>query len=318
MNRKRFFDVLKIIVSLVLIVFILRGIELDKLIGVLVNANPVLLGLTVLLVFIGVVLRAWRWKILLDVLKVGVPIRELTEIYLVGFLFNNLLPSGLGGDAIRMIELNRHSSRASDAVTSVFVDRLLGLFAALTLALIALIFRWNVIPSHIAFLSIIIFVGILGGGFFLINEPLYRIVRKVGLIRWLTDIKFINSLFQSFQDYSPAALGQSFLVSLVFNVLLITQNMFIGLSLGADVALAHYLVFVPIASIVLILPISFAGLGVREGAYVYLFSQIGVAEEVALGISLLVYFLGNVTPGLVGGVVYLWRSARRLQLETGD
>lgn len=302
-------NVLKIGFSLFLIFIIIRGIDLTALEQVFRNANLGWLTLGLFLVFSGIFVRAWRWKILLDALKYPVPLGTLSQIYFIGFLFNNLLPTGLGGDAIRMVELNKYGDqRTSDAVTSVLVDRLLGLFGALVLALLALAFRWNMVPIEVAIFSLIIFGGIIGGGFVLISKPLYNTLRKIGVIRRLTDIKFIGSIFASFQAYHPRALWQSFLVSVLFNLLLIGLNMTIGLGLGAEVALVHYLVFVPIASLVLILPISFAGLGVREAAYVTLFTQVGVPEEVALGMSLLVYFLGNVIPGLVGGAIYLWRS----------
>lgn len=310
MTKKRWFDVLKIVISVGLIYLIVRNIDLRALLATLAGTNFGWLAAALALMIAGIFIRAWRWQILLDVLGVNVSINELAQIYFIGFLFNNLLPSGLGGDAIRIVELNRHSKHVGNAVTSVLVDRLLGLFGALTLALIALVFRWDAIPAQVALFSVVIMVVLLAGGFFLINRPLYEALRRISLFKTVTDVKFINSLFRSFQDYSLPALGKSYAVGLAFNVLLIGMNFAIGSALGAKISLVHYLVFVPITSLVLVLPISFAGLGVRESAYVYLFGQVGVAQEVALAMSLLVYFLGNVIPGLIGGVLYLWRGAR--------
>jgi hypothetical protein len=99
-------------------------------------------------------------------------------------------------------------------------------------------------------------------------------------------------------------------VGIIFNVLLIAANVLIGTALGLELPLPYYMIFVPITSLVLVLPISFAGLGVREGTYVFLFTQVGAAPEVALSMSLLVYVLGTVVPGLIGGVIYLLRGAR--------
>jgi uncharacterized membrane protein YbhN (UPF0104 family) len=93
------------------------------------------------------------------------------------------------------------------------------------------------------------------------------------------------------------------------------MNLFIGLALGAKASLAQYAVFVPITSLVLVIPISFAGLGVREETYRQLFGQVGVPPEVAVAMSLMVYVFGNICTGLVGGVIYLARSARDVARE---
>ena len=126
MNRKQFFNILKIVVSISLLTFIFSTIDLHAFLEVIKQANLWWLLAALIMMMIGVVVRAFRWKILLEAIGVSVPIGELTAIYFIGFLFNNLLPSGLGGDAVRMIELNRHSERGSDTVTSVVVDRFLG------------------------------------------------------------------------------------------------------------------------------------------------------------------------------------------------
>jgi uncharacterized protein (TIRG00374 family) len=127
MNRKQFINLLKIVVSITLLVVIFASLEFDVFVAVVGRANPWLLLAALILILLGVVVRAYRWQILLNAIGVRVVLGELIAIYFIGFLFNNLLPSGLGGDAMRMIELNRHTERGSDAVTSVIVDRYLGL-----------------------------------------------------------------------------------------------------------------------------------------------------------------------------------------------
>jgi len=315
-NRKQLLNILKIAVSVGLLIFIFSTIDLQAFLLVLQGANPWWLLAALVMITFGVVIRAWRWKILLDAIGVRVPLGELTAIYLIGFLFNNLLPSGLGGDAMRMVELNRHSQRGSDAVTSVLVDRFLGLSALQAIALLALLYDWGSIPPALAYFTVLIFVGGLAGGLLLINQRLYLGLReRWSLFRRITQIKMIGNLFESFQRYPLPALGKSYLVSILFNLSLITMNLFIGLALGAQATLAQYAVFVPITSLVLVIPISFAGLGVREEAYRQLFGQVGVPPEIAVAMSLMVYFLGNICTGIIGGIIYLIRSARDVASE---
>lgn len=318
MNRKQLLNILKIVVSIGLLLFIFSTIDFQLFLGVVRQANPWWLLVALAIMMIGVVIRAWRWKILLDAIGVVVSVSELTAIYFIGFLFNNLLPSGLGGDAIRMVELNRHTQHGSDAVTSVIVDRFLGLLALQAIALVALLFAWNAVPAAVAYFTITIFVVMLGGGYLLINRPLYlKLQKRIPLFNRVTQIKIINNLFESFQRYPLPAIGQSFLVSVLFNISLIAMNVCIGLAFDAEATLAQYAIFVPITSLVLVIPISFAGLGVREETYRQLFGQVGVPAEIAVAISLMVYIIGNICTGLVGGVLYLLRSTRDVVSEKG-
>jgi uncharacterized membrane protein YbhN (UPF0104 family) len=161
-------------------------------------------------------------------------------------------------------------------------------------------------------------VGGLVIGYLLVNRAVYQKLRAVlGIFRRLTDIKPVGNMAESFQRYPLSALGRSYLVSLLFNITLITMNVFIGWGLGAQASLSQYAIFVPITSIVLLLPISFAGLGVREGTYQQLFTQVGVSSEIAIAMSLLVYIIGNVCTGLIGGIIYLLRGTRGVVSEKG-
>lgn len=325
MHRKQLFNVLKIVISLGLLIFIFSTIDLPAFLEVVRRANPWWLLTALAMMMLGVVIRAWRWQILLDAIGVRVPLAELTNIYFIGFLFNNLLPSGLGGDAIRIVELSRHAEHISDAVTSVVVDRFLGLSALQAIALMALLADWQAVPAAVAYFTIAIFVGGLVLGFLLINRVVYKgVITLLSPLNHLTRIaliakgvKVISSLAQSFQRYPSGALGRAYLVSFLFNFSLITMNVFIGLGLGAKASLTHYAIFVPITSIVLLIPISFAGLGVREGTYRQLFTQVGVPGEIAVAMSLLVYVIGNICTGLIGGTIYLLRSARGVVSEKG-
>jgi uncharacterized protein (TIRG00374 family) len=316
MNRKQLLNILKVVVSVGLLTFIFSSIDLQTLLQVLRGANPAWLAAAVVMMLIGVVVRALRWQILLKAIGAPMPLAELTAIYFIGFLFNNLLPSGLGGDAMRMVELNRHMERGSDTVTSVVVDRFLGLSSLQAIALVALLTNWGTVPAGVAYFTVVIFLGSLTTGYLLINRTLYLNLRqRLKLFRRVSDIKFVGKLFESFQRYPLPALGYAYLVGLVFNLTLIMMYAFIGIALQAPVSLAQYAVIVPITSLLLLLPISFAGLGVREESFRQLYGQIGVLPEVAIAMSLLVHIIGNICTGLIGGVIYLLRSTRSVVSE---
>jgi uncharacterized protein (TIRG00374 family) len=261
--------------------------------------------------FAGVVLRAYRWQILLHDQGVNASMRELTVLWFVSFLFTNLLPTGIGGDAIKMYELSQSSERGAEAVSSVLVDRFMGLFSLQAIGLLALIFSWRIVPGPIVLLTLVVFGASILAAWVVSYRRLWDwMARYVPFFDRLLAIKQVRSLIDSLQSYSPSALLRSFTVGIAFNVLLITMNVLIGTALGINVPVPFYMISVPLTSAVLILPISFAGLGVREWTYLGLFSQVGVTKEAAVTLSLLVYALGTMAPGIVGGVLYILRGAQ--------
>ena len=318
-NRKKLFNLLRIAVSLVLIVVILLSVDANALWREIKHAQPWYVAAALVVSLIGVLVRAVRWQILLHDQGVPASLRELTGLWFISFLFSNLLPSGIGGDAIKAYELSRSTKQGPQVVSTVLVDRFMGLFALQAIALIALVFSWRLIPLQIIILSLVIFGVSLLVAWVVSSKPVWSgLAQRLPLFARFLAIKSVNGLVNSLQSYSRSALLRSFAVGLAFNALLITMNILLGAALGANLAVAYYMVFVPITSVVLVAPISFAGLGVREGTYVFLFTQAGLAQEVALSLALMVYVIGTMAPGVIGGLIYLLRGARSYRAAEGS
>jgi uncharacterized protein (TIRG00374 family) len=334
MNRKRFLDLAKVIVSLILIFLLLREIGLQETLKKLLQVHPGYLLAALVVALLGVVVRAYRWQVLLSALEVEVPLGQLTALYFIGFLFTNVLPTGFGGDPIRMYELSRYTHRAAESAGTVLADRFFGLIVLQAMAVVALAFGYPLVEPWMIAFTVLLFVGSLVGVWLLLNrrlwqklggrlKPLAALGQKQGAILSKVEGKAegiatgLKRFYESLHGYSTPAVGKTLSVSLVFNILLITMNYLLGLSLGDRVSIWYYFLFVPITSIVTILPVSFAGLGVREGAYVFLFTQAGMPRETALSLSLLIYIISIFAPGLIGGVIYVLKGARDYAAEEG-
>jgi hypothetical protein len=90
----------------------------------------------------------------------------------------------------------------------------------------------------------------------------------------------------------------------------------LGRALGIELAIWHYFIYIPLITTITVLPISLAGIGIREGAFVFFFAQAGVAQAQALSLSLLL-FTQTVILALLGGVWYLFareQSANKTHL----
>jgi uncharacterized protein (TIRG00374 family) len=335
MNRKRFLDLAKVIVSLILIFLLLRG-SWQETLEELLQVYPGYLLAALAVALLGVVVRAYRWQILLSALEIEVPLRRLTALYFIGFLFTNVLPTGFGGDPIRMYELSRYTHKTAESAGTVLADRFFGLIVLQALAVVALAFSYQLVEPLVIAFTVLLFVGSLVAVWLLLNRRLWQslgehlkplaslgqkqgpvLSKIVGKAGNLSIAEGLKRFYESLHGYNVAAIGKTLGVSLVFNISLITMNYLLGLSLGARVSIWYYFLFVPITSIVTILPISFAGLGVREGAYFLLFPQAGMPKETALSLSLLVYAISILTPGLIGGIIYVLKGARDYAAEEG-
>ncbi len=306
--RKHWSTLLKLAITILGLGIVLTRFD-PQLIGlILVQANWAWVLVGFLLVNFSLVLRAYRWLILLRGLHASIPFRRLVELYFVGNFFNTFLPSGFGGDVIRIVEASREVDPGV-AAGSVIVDRMTGLMMLFALALVALPFRPADFPQELFWMvAIVCGIGLIGG-FVLLEGSLLRLIA-----RWLpTKIAdagngFIDKFTRAVDECGWRAIGGAMLVSILFNLIQAAWWKTAGLALGFDIPYTYYLLVVPILSLTLLLP-SIGGLGVREFAAPLLFSGAGLSPEEAIALTLLVFGLERFS-GLLGGPVYIYTTLR--------
>jgi uncharacterized membrane protein YbhN (UPF0104 family) len=304
--RKHLPSLFRICVSLVLIALIFVFlVDIRMVIQKMNQAHWPYLVIAALLMIAGTALRAVRWSILLQALEIQVPLSQLTYLYFVGAFFNLFLPTGMGGDAIKMAMLGKYTGRVPEAIGTTLVDRATGLWVLFVLAILALPFSYSLLPfTAVSAIAGISTVGVVGG-FIVVGTPL---LPWLGSKIRLPGQASLERFYSSVAKLGFPALGKACLISLIFNVMLIAFNILIALSLDVDLPLSVYILFTPIISLTLAIPISISGLGIREGAYITLFSSVGVPEETAVAMSLFSYLLTNLVVGILGGLLFAINS----------
>jgi len=308
-------NALKIVVSAGLMVYLFWQIDLDTTLDAILGANLWWLLAAFIVFEFTFLLRALRWRALIRGWGASVPIKDLVVWYLVGSFFNSVLPTGFGGDVLRVYELSRQVDDPVLAANSVVVDRYLGLMVLLGMGLIAVPFGAGYVSQQVVWTLAALFVAGLAGGVLVLNQRLWRTAsQRIPIVGRLLAGK-LSGLAETTSRYSTRSLIDATLMSFIFNVTLIGFNVLLGFALDIHVPLRYFLIFIPITSAVLMLP-SVWGLGLREISYATLFPMVGVAEPVAVSLSLLVYANTLVT-GLIGGVIYLLSGARGYWQPTG-
>ena len=313
-NRKKLIGLSQILLSLLLLTWLFSRVSVQEVVQTLTNIHWGWYALAFAMFQLNVVIRAWRWFVLLRALNDKPRFGYLVYLYYIGFFANNFIPSGFGGDVVKVVSLRQRHGHGSEALSSVLMERVTGLVGSSLIALVALI--WNLyahattldLPWLLWALIVVTAVGI---------PPAFFIARAVDPIALLLRIypkapalpfysKFEN-LVNTIHRYPLRALVSALLISLPFTLNLILLQMMIAYALGVELPFRIFALFVPVIAIVNLLPITFNGLGLREGTYTFLFVPVGVAAATAVSMSLAFYFL-RFSAGLLGGLMYAFRS----------
>ncbi len=312
MRDKRFGNLLRILVSLILLAILLKTVDVGETIAILRRTDPGYFLAALALYLAGIVLRAYRWQGLLDALGVQTSLVRLTDLYLVGTFFSKFLPTGVGGDVVRAFEIAQDSRQAAAAVSSVVVDRASGLLMLMAMGLAALPFAQDLVTPRLTWFVAMISLSTFAAVGLVMTPGLWRaLTARLGWAQRLAERRMVRDLAGTVQRYGTRALVQALAISAIFNLLLIAVVYLIALSLGVRISPLYFVLFVPLISLSLLVP-SISGFGVREGAFVYLFTQAGVAGPRALGMGLGFYAVDLIT-GLLGGLLYLVQGLRGYQ-----
>jgi uncharacterized protein (TIRG00374 family) len=313
-KRKRLFFWLKLLVSLALIAyFLLFRASLGDIGAVLRSASAGWLILSFSLHILGLLISALRWQILIKAQGDTVPIAFLARSYLVGTFFNNFLPSRIGGDVVRIWDGSKYSESKSLARSTavILVERLTGIVVLLVFAAAASLLRlefarripviWAALLISLAGLALIglLFLPLSGrlidrlpGG-----SPWGRIKEKAA------DFQSALASYRS----RPRPFFAALLWALLLQVNVVVHYWLIGKALHLSIPLLDYFIFIPIVHLILLIPVTINGLGLREVSYIEIFAFYGVAAGAAISFSLVdVAFMLII--GLVGGFIYILRK----------
>jgi uncharacterized protein (TIRG00374 family) len=318
LRNKKVRGVLQLLLSLTLLILLLNRVGFQEVMGSLANIDLAWYLLAFAVFLLNVFIRSYRWTILLHSLNDRPPFRRLLYLYFVGFFANNFIPTGFGGDVVKVVSLRQRYGRGTEALSSVLMDRLTGLLGTSLIALLAL--AWNSL-EHTATIDLplglwlAIFAISFGvpAGFLLVRSTdlVGLLTRRFPSISALPLYDRFARLVDTVHRYPFPTLLKALLISLPFTIDLVIIQYSVAQALGVEVPPILFALFVPLIALINLLPIAFNGLGVREGVYLFLFVPAGVAPEEAVAMSL-AYYLLRFGTGIIGGLLYALSSVSRL------
>jgi uncharacterized protein (TIRG00374 family) len=259
-------------------------------------------------------LMGYRWLLLLRARgRRDVPLSWLCGTYFVALLLGQVLPTAVGGDAVRALDLARRTGARAEAVSSVLVDRVVGTGALVVLAAAgALAGGGGLGGGDVLLLELGIAAATLVAAWLILARRARALLRLgVPVARRARVEQPARAIYEALHAYRghPLALGAVFLLAIVAQALRVGVIVLLSHGMGLDVSVGTYLLLGPVLFLVTIVPISLNGVGLREAAFVVVLAGVGVSRADAFVLGLAFFAVGVLTASL-GGVVLLWRSLR--------
>lgn len=313
-KKKDFFIfLLKFIFSFSIIAYLLiKIVPINDFLKVLKGANILWLLLSFSLHSLGLLISAYRWQILIQAQGDRVPLGFLAKSYLVGTFFNNFLPTRFGGDIVRILDGSRYSRSVLKSSAIVLVERFTGIIVLLLFAFVASLSRLEM-AKKIPIIWISLLVGLLGL-LFVLSFFMPFAKRILGKIPDKGYLKKIKAKVFEFRDVVLVYKDKKreFLKALFWAFLLqvnvILHYFLVGKALHLNISFIDYFIFIPIILIILIIPVTISGLGLREGIYIEIFKFYLIPAALAFSFPLIADVAFGLIIGIIGGIIYVLRK----------
>ncbi len=299
--KSAFWFTLRLAVSAGLLAFVLWKANLGSVLGELRGASPPLLMAALLSVLAAYLVASARWWLLLRAHVPEAGFWEVLSATFAGLFLGNVLPSGAGVDLVRGGYLVARGRPGAPSFASIFVDRLVGL---LVLAAVAALGLWG--KPGLRWVGAAAFFGIALSGSLLFSRRFGSwFERTFGKIKFWNLGARLSRFLEGVRHYRgrPSLLLAAAGLSVLLQVFLATAGLLGSLALGQRLPpYVHYL-FVPAVNLLAMIPITLAGIGVREGGFVFFYSAyLEPGQAVALSLT---YYLVSVAPTLLGALPLL-------------
>ncbi|MFA6383752.1 MAG: lysylphosphatidylglycerol synthase transmembrane domain-containing protein [Candidatus Omnitrophota bacterium] len=299
---------LRIGVSILLLLFLFYRVDagaLWQLIGSIDKSDLVIACIVILAVDM---LCFIRWDMLLKASGVPVPFKTLLKSFCGGMFFSIFLPTSIGGDVVKTLDLAAHTRKGTEVASTVFLDRLSGYVALVIVVILSCVLGWRyvqdaVVLFSVGFISVILICVLL----VLFNKVAYDFINRrlysptAGRIR-----SAITEVHEEMHRLGKKkrVLFLNLCISFVVQLIGPLSSYVICLALGVRIDFIFFLIYLPIINALTLLPISLGGLGVRDAATVYFFAKAGLPRDIAFAMSL-VGFSIVVVISCAGGLYYV-------------
>ncbi|MBM3709969.1 MAG: flippase-like domain-containing protein [Actinobacteria bacterium] len=314
-HKKKISTTLRILISAGLIAYLIifrSGFkDFNNFVDILKTINIPLLIASASIHIFGIWISAFRWQILLKTQDIRISQGYLSSSFLIGTFFNNLLPTSIGGDIYRTIDIaNKEKISIGKSASVIVVERFSGVISAATYAIIALFLGFRTVGKTSYVIPVIVFFAVcIILLFIILNPSILRLNKVVDRIKFLSrtreKLREIYHTFMSFKKYKLALISV-LICSFALQFGVIGNYWLAARSLGINLSFESFIFIVPIVATIAMLPISIGGTGIRENSLVFLMVALGAPSDKSTVCSLILFAM-LIVLGIIGAVVYIVR-----------
>jgi uncharacterized protein (TIRG00374 family) len=297
------------------VAYILWKVDVGEALDTIADADPRWFLLSAAIMLVTVLPMAWRWQWLLAAHGIHDRLPWLVRAYLVSYAAGQILPTSIGGDAMRIFETSRrHSGHGGPVAGSVLLERALGGAATLALGAVGLalaVGRYDVgayLWVEAAFVVATVVLAVV-----LFSRSLRPLLARLApLLRPLRLDRPVRAVYEAIHSYRavPRLLAGIFALTLAVQAVRVLAIWAAAEAVGIDLSVRVFYVMGPLFFLVLLVPFTLNGFAVREAFFVSFLGNLGVPSDQAFAAGFL-FFLVTILLSLPGLLILGWENARR-------
>ena len=294
--------------------YLVWKIDVSRTARILADADIGYFLAAVAIMGVTVVPMAWRWQRLLVARGMSDNLGWLTRAYFVSYTAGQILPTAVGGDAVRIYETaRRHPGRLGPIAGSVVLERALGGAATLALAAVGFLLaigRYDVgaylwVEAVLAAGTVVLAVVLFSRRIRPLLRALVPILRRLWLER---PLRALYEAIHAYRAHARLLLGV-FVLTLALQALRVLSIWLSGEAVGVDLSPRPYYVMGPLLFLVMLVPFTVNGLAVREAFFVSFLGQLAVGADAAFAAGFL-FFVVTLALSLPGAAILAWEGLR--------
>ncbi len=311
-----------LIVTSAAVAYILSKIDVGKTLHIIGDASIPWLLLAAALTLVTVPPMAWRWQQLLIARGVRDSVAWLTRAYFVSYAFGQVLPTSVGGDAWRIFETSRrHRGNTTPVTGSVLLERALGGAVTLVLAGVGLLIAIGRYPiGGYLWIEAVFIVATIAAGFVFFSRSIRRrLAFLLPLARRLRLEPAARAVYDGLHGYRdhPGTLAKVAVITTAAQLTRVLAIYASARAVGIHLGVLPYVVLGPLLFLVMLVPFTVNGLGVREAFFVSFLGKLDVGHDAAFACGFL-FFVMTILLALPGVAILLWENAAGRRTTVAD